>query len=118
MECPEGKALLISEDPFRDFNQVDQSFQSIYSCNSQYFRKCKHWSRNTNSTQCFYWQQCFDRQELCHSSKCNYYDNTVIGDHVTIHANTVLGADAFYYKNRPEGFDQLISGGKLFWKIM
>ena len=34
-----------------------------------------------------------------------------IGDNVTIHANTVLGGDAFYYKNRPEGFDQLI-----FWR--
>ncbi len=25
----------------------------------------------------------------------------------------VLGADAFYYKNRPEGFDKLISGGRV-----
>ena len=44
------------------------------------------------------------------------YDNTVIGDNVVIHANTVLGADAFYYKNRPEGFDQLISGGRVILK--
>ncbi|MDA9311941.1 UDP-3-O-(3-hydroxymyristoyl)glucosamine N-acyltransferase, partial [Polaribacter sp.] len=41
------------------------------------------------------------------------YDNTIIGNHVTIHANTVLGADAFYYKNRPEGFDKLLSGGNV-----
>ena len=41
------------------------------------------------------------------------YDNTVIGNNVTIHANTVLGADAFYYKNRPEGYDKLISGGRV-----
>jgi UDP-3-O-[3-hydroxymyristoyl] glucosamine N-acyltransferase len=30
-----------------------------------------------------------------------------------IHAGTILGADAFYYKKRPEGFDQLISGGRV-----
>ncbi|MCL4125926.1 UNVERIFIED_CONTAM: hypothetical protein GTU68_029605 [Idotea baltica] len=41
------------------------------------------------------------------------YDNSVLGDNVTIHANTVLGADAFYYKKRPEGFDKLISGGRV-----
>ena len=41
------------------------------------------------------------------------YSNTIIGNNVTIHANTVLGADAFYYKNRPEGFDKLISGGSV-----
>ncbi|MGB0177452.1 MAG: DapH/DapD/GlmU-related protein, partial [Owenweeksia sp.] len=39
------------------------------------------------------------------------YDHTIIGDNVTIHANTVLGADAFYYKKRPEGYDKMISGG-------
>ena len=32
---------------------------------------------------------------------------------MTIHAGTVLGADAFYYKNRPEGFDKLVSGGRV-----
>lgn len=37
----------------------------------------------------------------------------MIGDHVTIHSGSVLGSDAFYYKNRPEGFDQLISGGRV-----
>src|SRR5690606_39009048 len=37
----------------------------------------------------------------------------ILGNNVTIHANTVLGADAFYYKNRPEGFDQLLSGGNV-----
>ena len=44
------------------------------------------------------------------------YDHSVIGNQVTIHANTVLGADAFYYKNRPEGFDKLISGGRVILK--
>ena len=41
------------------------------------------------------------------------YDHTVIGDNVIIHAGTILGADAFYYKKRPEGFDQLLSGGRV-----
>lgn len=41
------------------------------------------------------------------------YDHTVIGDNVIIHSGTILGADAFYYKKRPEGFDQLLSGGRV-----
>jgi UDP-3-O-[3-hydroxymyristoyl] glucosamine N-acyltransferase len=32
---------------------------------------------------------------------------------VNIHAGTVLGAEAFYYKERPEGFDKLLSGGRV-----
>jgi len=41
------------------------------------------------------------------------YDRCILGDNVTVHAGTVLGADAFYYKNRPEGFDKLLSGGNV-----
>ena len=41
------------------------------------------------------------------------YDHCIIGNNVTIHAGSVLGAEAFYYKNRPEGFDKLLSGGRV-----
>ena len=41
------------------------------------------------------------------------YDDTVIGNNVVIHAGTIIGSSAFYYKNRPEGFDQLQSGGRV-----
>lgn len=41
------------------------------------------------------------------------YDHTIIGDRVTVHSGTVLGADAFYYKNRPEAYDQLKSSGRV-----
>ena len=32
---------------------------------------------------------------------------------MTIHSGTILGADAFYYKNRPDKFDKLLSGGNV-----
>ena len=31
VECPEGKALLVSEDPFRDFNFINTHFTRIYN---------------------------------------------------------------------------------------
>ena len=49
---------------------------------------------------------------LIHSNVA-IYDHTIIGDDVIIHAGTVIGGDAFYYKKRPEGFDQLLSGGRV-----
>lgn len=52
---------------------------------------------------------------LIHSN-VSIYDNTIIGDNVIIHSGTVIGADAFYYKKRPEGFDQLLSGGRVVIK--
>ena len=46
-------------------------------------------------------------------SNVSIYDDAIIGNHVTIHSGTVLGANAFYYKNRPEGYDRLKSGGRV-----
>jgi UDP-3-O-[3-hydroxymyristoyl] glucosamine N-acyltransferase len=41
------------------------------------------------------------------------YDYTEIGNRVEIHAGSVIGADAFYYKRRPDGYDKLLSSGKV-----
>jgi UDP-3-O-[3-hydroxymyristoyl] glucosamine N-acyltransferase len=38
-----------------------------------------------------------------------------MGDNVNIHAGTILGADAFYYKKN-QGYDQLLSGGRVVIK--
>ena len=46
-------------------------------------------------------------------SNVSIYDDCVLGDNVTIHAGTVLGSNAFYYKKRPEGYDRLLSGGRV-----
>ena len=39
--------------------------------------------------------------------------DAIVGDNVVIGSGTVLGGDAFYYKNRPEGYDQLLSCGRV-----
>jgi UDP-3-O-[3-hydroxymyristoyl] glucosamine N-acyltransferase len=33
VECPEGKALLISDDPFRDFNKLTKHFRPFQASN-------------------------------------------------------------------------------------
>lgn len=41
------------------------------------------------------------------------YDHTIIGKEVVIHGNCVIGADAFYFKKKAEGYDKLLSCGKV-----
>ena len=105
--CPEGKALLISDDPFRDFNKITKHFNPFIAAKVSIAETAIIWRRNSNSTKCFYWKQCYDWCNCIIHPNVTIYDHSIIGDNVTIHANTVLGADAFYYKNRPEGFDKL-----------
>ena len=41
------------------------------------------------------------------------YDHTEIGNNVIIHSGAVLGADAYYFQRRPEGWKKLESCGKV-----
>src|SRR5690606_7483080 len=112
-ECPDGKALLISDDPFRDFNKL-----------TTYFRPFQASSTAISSTAeigegTVIQPNVFVGNHVKIGKNCIIYPNvvlndyTTIGDNVTIHAGTVLGADAFYYKKRPGFFDPLISCGSV-----
>ena len=113
VECPEGKALLISDDPFRDFNKLTNHFKPFVSSNKSISTTAKIGEGTVIQPNCFIGNDVVIGKNCTIHSNVSIYDGTVIGDNVIIHANTVLGASAFYYKKRPEGFDQLLSGGNV-----
>jgi UDP-3-O-[3-hydroxymyristoyl] glucosamine N-acyltransferase len=113
VECPKGKALLISDDPFRDFNTLTRHFRPFVAATAHIALSSTIGEGTVIQPNCFVGNHVtIGKNCLIHAS-VSIYDHTVIGDHVIIHAGTVLGADAFYYKKRPEGFDQLLSGGRV-----
>jgi UDP-3-O-[3-hydroxymyristoyl] glucosamine N-acyltransferase len=113
VECPEGKSLLISDDPFRDFNKITKHYNPFISSKDSIADSASIGEGTIVQPNVFIGNHVtIGRNCLIHPN-VTIYDNAVIGDNVIIHANTVLGADAFYYKNRPEGYDQLISGGRV-----
>ncbi|QAA80618.1 UDP-3-O-(3-hydroxymyristoyl)glucosamine N-acyltransferase [Aequorivita sp. H23M31] len=113
VECPEGKALLISEDPFRDFNKLTQHFSPFRGANRAIAESAKIGEGTVIQPNVFIGHNVeIGKNCLIYSNVC-IYDNARIGDNVTIHAGSVLGGDAFYYKNRPEKFDKLLSGGNV-----
>lgn len=113
VDCPKGKALLISDDPFRDFNRITahfKPFESATNCIAQSAVIGKNTSVQPNV---FIGNNVIIGENSVIHSNVAIYDNCVIGNHVTIHAGTVLGADAFYYKKREGGYDKLLSGGSV-----
>jgi UDP-3-O-[3-hydroxymyristoyl] glucosamine N-acyltransferase len=113
VECPPGKALLISEDPFRDFNALTHHFRPFKAAVNAISHSAVIGEGTIVQPNAFIGNNVkMGKNCVIHSNVC-IYDNAVIGDNVTIHAGTVLGADAFYYKNRPEKFDKLLSGGNV-----
>lgn len=113
VDCPEGKALLISDDPFRDFNKLTNHFKPFQASNSAISKTAKIGEGTIIQPNCFIGNNVEIGKKCIIHSNVSIYDNTIIGDNVIIHAGAVLGASAFYYKNRPEGFDQLLSGGRV-----
>ncbi|MFC2127645.1 UDP-3-O-(3-hydroxymyristoyl)glucosamine N-acyltransferase [Bacteroidota bacterium] len=111
--CPVGKALLISEDPFRDFNKLTNHFNPFQSSVEKVSTSAKIGKNTILQPNVFVGNNVIIGDNCLIHPNVIIYDNCVIGNNVTIHAGCVLGADAFYYKNRPEGFDKLISGGRV-----
>lgn len=113
VECPSGKALLISDDPFRDFNKLTQYF-SPFVASVRAISNSANIGKNTIiQPKVFIGNNVSIGDNCVIHSNVSIYDNCIIGNGVTIHAGSVLGSDAFYYKNRPEGFDKLLSGGRV-----
>jgi len=116
VDCPEGKALLISDDPFRDFNTLTRHFRPFQSSNAAISLSAHIGEGTIIQPNTFVGNNVTIGKNCLIHANVAIYDNTVIGDNVIIHSGTVIGADAFYYKKRPDGFDQLISGGRVVIK--
>lgn len=108
--CPYGKALLISDDPFRDFNIINTHFTKIHN----FTQKLEDVEIGEGS--------------IIHPSAvigngvkigryCHIFPNVVIGDRcilgneVIVQSNTVIGGEAFYYRKHNGNFERLVSVG-------
>ena len=113
VECPKGKALLISDDPFRDFNKLTEFFKPFQKSTSLIAPSAQIGENTIIQPGAFIGNNVKIGDNCIIHSNVSIYDDCIIGNNVNIHAGTILGADAFYYKKRPEGFDRLKSGGRV-----
>lgn len=113
VDCPPGKALLISDDPFRDFNKLTAFFKPFERSTSSISTSAKVGQNTVIQPNTFIGNNVSIGENCLIHSNVAIYDNCVIGNNVIVHAGTVIGADAFYYKKRTEGFDKLKSGGRV-----
>jgi len=112
--CPLGKSLLISDDPFRDFNKITQHFNSFMPSALAISKTAKIGKDTIIQPNVFIGDDVVIGENcVIHPNVC-LYNGVNIGNNVTIHAGSILGADAFYYKNRPDtGYDKLKSCGNI-----
>jgi len=111
--CPEGKALLISDDPFRDFNKLSNYFNAFQKAISPIASTVKIGMNSIIQPNVFIGNDVIIGDNCVIHPNVILYDNSKIGNNVIIHAGSSIGADAFYYKKRPDGYDRLLSSGSV-----
>lgn len=116
VDCPQGKSLLISDDPFRDFNKITKHFNPFIASKSSIANSAIIGENTVVQPNVFIGENVVVGNNCIIHANVSINNNCIVGDNVIIHSNTVLGADAFYYKNRPQGFDKLLSGGRVVLK--
>ena len=112
VDCPQGKALLASDDPFRDFNKINAYFTPI-----QTFKTCGENVKIGKSSQVHSSVVIGNDVEI--GEECIIMPNVVIGDRTKIgnrciiQSGTVLGGDAFYYRKLATGYIKMLSVGNV-----
>lgn len=100
VNIPEGKAIILTEEPFTKFNQLlkyfspYQFFPEDRAENTRIGKGTKIHPSAAIGKNATIGRHCLIMPHVC------IYDKTHIGNHVIIHAGTIIGADGFYFKNR------------------
>ena len=114
--CPEGKSLLVTNDPFTAFVKIVNRFHT-FAAASQMISDSAFIGLGTHVQPGTFIGSNVKIGENCFiHANVSIYDHTIIGNNVIIHSGTVLGADAFYFKRRKDReaqYDKLVSCGRV-----
>ena len=111
--CPEGKGLLISSQPFKDYNKlVNIMAAQVYSA-VNHAVSAKIGEGSVILPGVYIGENVVIGKNCLIHPNVVLYNNTIIGDNVIIHSGSVIGADAFYYKRSSSGFEKFTSCGNV-----
>jgi len=108
-----GKTIIVSEQPFADFNRLIKS-QTVLPPVSAVISETATLGKNVHICPNVYIGDRTTIGDNCiiHPNVVIYGD-CVIGNNVTIHAGSIIGADAFYYKRSGDHYDKFTTCGRV-----
>lgn len=111
--CPDGKTLLISQDPFADFNKLTLHFRPFNVSNTAISASATIGKDTQLQPNVFIGNHVTIGKNCIIHANVSIYDHTKIGDNVIIHSGSVLGADAYYFQRKPDGYRKFLSSGSV-----
>ena len=113
VDCPPGKALIFSDDPFRDYNKLVRHFLPLNYSLKPVSDTAVVGEGTVIHPNVYIGNNVTVGKNCVLMPGVVIYDHCVIGNNVRIHANAVIGGDAFYYKRRETFFDKMITCGRV-----
>jgi len=113
VECPVGKALLLSPHPFHSYNALVNHFSPAVYSKVERAASAKIGKGSIVMPGVFVGENVEIGENCLIHPQVVLYNNTKIGNNVIIHSGTIIGADAFYYKRSAAGFEKFTSCGNV-----
>ena len=113
VDCPQGKALLVCEKPFDAYVSLATRFRPFEKAVQSVSPSATIGEGTVIQPGAFVGNHVTIGSNCIIHANASVYDHSVIGDHVIIHSGAVIGADAYYYQRRPEGYKKLESCGRV-----
>lgn len=113
VDCPFGKALLFHDDPFAAYTSLVRKYMPFVASAAAVSSTAVIGEGTVIQPGAFIGNQVTIGKNCIIHSNVSINDYCIIGDNVVIHSNSVLGADAYYFQRKPEGYRKLESCGRV-----
>jgi UDP-3-O-[3-hydroxymyristoyl] glucosamine N-acyltransferase len=112
VDCPEGKTLIITDDPVSDFVTVVRHFVQLNPQTALIHPEAQIGEGTIIQPNVFVGEDVKIGKNCVIHANVSIYAHTVIGDNVIIHSGASIGADAYYFQKRANGWKKLESCGR------
>lgn len=112
VDIPEGKAIIISDDPLEDFLKIVRRFVQFHPQKEPVNKNAVIGENTVIQPNSFVGENVVIGKNCIIHSNVSIYSDTIIGDNVIIHSGSVVGGDAYYFQKRPGGWKKLVSCGR------
>ena len=116
VECPEGKALVISEAPFDDYNALAKHFMPFVPQTTNVGENTQIDESAILYPNVFVGSNTTIGKDVVIYPGAMIGNNVILDEGVIVGPNSVIGHYAFYYKKKPDGFDRMHSCGGVHLK--
>ncbi len=112
VDVPEGKAIIVHDEPFTAFNRLTAHFIPPRYSKANVAASARVASSAVIMPGCCIGENVTIGENTILHPNVVIYAHSEIGSNVVIHANSTVGSEAFYFKKRPGSFEPLYSCGK------